>query len=69
MACSAYGMKCEDIVAFGDDYADIGMLKLAGIGVAMGNAIHEVKKAADVVIGSNEEDGIAKYLEESYGTN
>ena len=62
-------MKCEDIVAFGDDYADIGMLKLAGIGVAMGNAIHEVKKAADVVIGSNEEDGIAKYLEEGYGTN
>ena len=69
LACSAYGIECEDIVAFGDDYADIGMLKLAGIGVAMGNAIHEVKKAADVVIGSNEEDGIAKYLEESYGTN
>ena len=69
LVCKTCGIECEDIVAFGDDYADIGMLKLAGIGVAMGNAIHEVKKAADVVIGSNEEDGIAKYLEENYETS
>lgn len=40
------------------------MLKLCGIGVAMGNAIDNVKEAADVVIGSNDEDGIAKYLEQ-----
>ena len=67
--CNACGSSCEDIVAFGDDYADIGMLRQAGIGVAMGNAIQEVKKAADIIIGSNEEDGIAKYLEENYETS
>ena len=52
----------EDIIAFGDDYADIGMLKMAGIGVAMGNAIEAVKEIADVVIGTNDEDGIAEWL-------
>ena len=52
------------MIAFGDDLADIGMLRLAGTGVAMGNALAEVKQAADVVIGSNDEDGIAVYLRE-----
>ena len=42
----------------------IGMLKLCGTGVAMGNSIAVVKEAADIVIGSNDEDGIAKYLEQ-----
>ena len=53
----------ESIIAFGDDYADIGMLQLCGTGVAMGNAIDEVKDKADVVIGSNDEDGIAVFIE------
>ena len=39
------------------------MLRLCGVGVAMGNALEEVKKAADIVIGRNDEDGIAEYLE------
>ena len=38
------------------------MLALCGTGVAMGNAIPEVKAAADVIIGGNDEDGIAAYL-------
>ena len=58
------GIPLKDIIAFGDDVTDIGMLKMAGIGIAMGNAVEEVKKIADVIIGSNEEDGIAFYLEE-----
>lgn len=49
-------------IAFGDDYADIGMLELCGKGIAMGNAINEVKERADSIIGSNDEDGIAEYL-------
>lgn len=61
--CAECGIKPEEITAFGDDYADIGMLKLCGKGIAMGNAIDEVKEKADLVIGSNDEDGIAKYLE------
>lgn len=60
--CSVCGISTEDITAFGDDYADIGMLNLCGTGIAMGNAISEVKEQADLVIGSNDEDGIAKYL-------
>ena len=62
--CSACGIKTEEITAFGDDYADIGMLKLCGKGIAMGNAINEVREIADLVIGSNDEDGIAKYLKQ-----
>lgn len=64
--CKACNISTEDIIAFGDDYVDIGMLKLCGKGVAMGNAIDEVKTVADVVIGTNDEDGIAEYLEENY---
>lgn len=62
--CEASGIAVEEIVAFGDDHVDIGMLKLCGLGIAMGNAVREVKEAADLVIGSNQEDGIARYLEE-----
>lgn len=63
--CSVCGIKTEEITAFGDDYADIGMLKLCGKGIAMGNAINEVREIADLVIGSNDEDGIAEYLKQS----
>lgn len=62
VVCNSCGLSVDDIIAFGDDWADIGMLKMAGIGVAMGNAIEEVKAIADVVIGTNDEDGIANYL-------
>lgn len=57
------GLGTDSIIAFGDDYADIGMLKLCGIGVAMGNAIDKVKEEADIVIGSNNENGIADFVE------
>ena len=60
--CASCGIKPEEIIAFGDDYADIGMLELCGKGIAMGNAIKEVKEKADWIIGSNDEDGIAAYL-------
>jgi len=61
--CKVCGITAEDIIAFGDDFADIGMLKLCGTGVAMGNAIDEVKEIADCVIGDNDHDGIANYLQ------
>ena len=57
------GFSTDSIIAFGDDYADIGMLELCGTGVAMGNAIDEVKERADIVIGSNDDDGIADFIE------
>ena len=61
--CKVYNITTNDIWAFGDDLVDIGMLKLCGKGIAMGNALPNVKSIADVVIGSNDEDGIADYLE------
>ena len=60
--CEVSGISLSDVTAFGDDLPDIGMLKLCGTGVAMGNALDEVKTVADVVIGTNDEDGIAEYL-------
>lgn len=60
------GISPKDIIAFGDDFSDIGMLKLCGKGIAMGNSIDEVKHKADLVIDSNDNDGIARYLEQSF---
>lgn len=60
--CLACNITPENIIAFGDDYSDIGMLKLCGVGVAMGNAIQDVKNIADAIIGTNDNDGIADYL-------
>lgn len=64
--CSACGIVPENIIAFGDDFSDIGMLRLCGIGVAMGNAIEDVKQIADTVIGTNDEEGIADYLMKTF---
>lgn len=58
-----YNISPSQIVAFGDDYNDIDMLKLCGIGVAVENALSEVKNAADEITESNEQDGVAKWLE------
>lgn len=63
--CGACGLTPGQVTAFGDDYADIGMLRMAGTGVAMGNAIEAVKESADIVIKTNDEDGIAEYLDRS----
>ncbi len=61
--CEACHTDVSEIAAFGDDYADMGMLNLCGIGVAMDNAVQEVKDIADDITLSNEEDGVAAYLE------
>ncbi len=61
--CRASGLSLGEIDAFGDDTPDIGMLRLCGLDIAMGNAVPAVKAAADVVIGTNDEDGIAEWLE------
>ena len=57
-------IKPEEIVAFGDNHNDIGMLQLAGLGVAMGNAHEEVQAAADYITLSNAQDGVAVVIEE-----
>ena len=53
----------KDAMAIGDNLNDISMLKRAGTAVAMGNATSEVKAIADVVTGTNIEDGVAVAIE------
>jgi Cof subfamily protein (haloacid dehalogenase superfamily) len=53
-------LDLKDIIAVGDGYNDISMIEFAGTGVAMGNASEEVKKHADIVTDSVENDGIYK---------
>lgn len=52
----------ENIIAFGDEDNDLEMIEYAGIGVAMGNAIVELKKIADHETSTNQEDGIGTFL-------
>lgn len=56
------GYKKEEMIAFGDGHNDASMVKYAGIGVAMENAVDDLKAIADEVTLSNEEDGIAYTL-------
>ncbi|MEG0285571.1 MAG: Cof-type HAD-IIB family hydrolase [Vagococcus sp.] len=56
------GINRQDVIAFGDGHNDITMLAYAGVGVAMGNAVPELKKIADIETLSNDEDGIATIL-------
>lgn len=56
------GYKKEEMIAFGDGHNDASMVKYAGIGVAMANAVDDLKAIADEVTLSNEEDGIAYTL-------
>lgn len=56
------GIKQEEVIAFGDGYNDLSMIEYAGMGVAMGNAVDEVKSRANKITLSNDEDGIAYML-------
>ena len=58
------GISAGQAVYFGDDNDDADCIANAGLGVAMGNAIERVKDASDITAPSNEEDGVAKVLEE-----
>lgn len=53
----------EAVLAFGNEENDMDMLEFAGIGVAVANSPSHVKAAADAVTGSNDDDGVAAYLE------
>lgn len=57
-------MTSQQVMAFGDSENDLGMIQMAGIGVAMANGMEEVKQAADLLAESNEEDGVAKIIEQ-----
>ncbi len=63
------GISLEKVVVFGDDFNDLGLFKLCGYPVAMGNAIKELKDLAKEITETNDNDGVSKTLEVIYGQN
>jgi hydroxymethylpyrimidine pyrophosphatase-like HAD family hydrolase len=58
-------VEASNTTVFGDGLNDIGMFKLAGTSVAVNNALEAVKKEATIVLDeSNDEDAVAKYLQQ-----
>lgn len=58
-----YELSLSETMAVGDGNNDLELIVAAGLGVAMGNARPHLKEAADVVVGSNDEDGAAEAIE------
>lgn len=58
------GIHREEIMVCGDSTNDLEMIRMAGVGVAMGNALPEIKKEANFVTKTNEEDGVAWAVEQ-----
>ena len=63
----AVGISPEDAVYFGDDNDDVEPLQNCGVGVAVANAIDAVKAVADEITETNDEDGVAKWIERTIG--
>ncbi len=60
---SLMGCDTSDITVFGDNLNDMGLFQAGGKRIAVGNAHEQLKEIADEVIGSNEEDAVAAYIE------
>jgi len=63
------GLKAENFAVFGDSLNDLPMLRIAGLSVAVANARPEVIAECDRVCASNNEDGVAKFLEQVFTGN
>ncbi len=57
-----WGIADAEICAVGDDVNDVPMIRAAGLGVAMGNALPEVKRAADRIAPSQQDDGLVEVV-------
>lgn len=54
----------DKLVCFGDNLNDISMIKAANTGAAVSNACEGLRELADVIIGSNNDDGVARFIEQ-----
>ncbi|KNY28159.1 Cof-type HAD-IIB family hydrolase [Pseudobacteroides cellulosolvens] len=61
--CAKLNISRKEIIAIGDNFNDLEMIRFAGLGVAMGNAPDYLKQEADFVTHSNDEDGVRYVLE------
>lgn len=59
-----YQVPLEEVMTIGDNFNDLPMLRLAGLGVAMGNAPEAVKTEANAITKSNNEHGVAEAIKE-----
>ncbi|SER44061.1 hypothetical protein SAMN04487944_104130 [Gracilibacillus ureilyticus] len=59
-----YGIDMQNVMAIGDNFNDVSMIKAAGFGVAMGNANDEIKEIANYTSKSNRENGVAYAIKE-----
>jgi Cof subfamily protein (haloacid dehalogenase superfamily) len=60
---ASFKINSRNVMAIGDSESDLGMIKLAGIGVAMGNASKVLKANADFTVSDNDNDGVAEAIE------
>lgn len=58
-----FGLKKEEVAAFGDSYNDLDMISYAKLGIVMGNGCNELKEIADYVTEEVDQDGIIKALQ------
>jgi Cof subfamily protein (haloacid dehalogenase superfamily) len=58
-----YGCDLSEVISIGDSWNDREMIELAGLGVAMGNAVDSLKKIADYITLSNNEDGVKHVID------
>ena len=58
-----HGWSLDELLVFGDEENDIGMLKAAGVGVAMANGCDAARSAADFVTHGNDENGIGAFID------
>jgi hydroxymethylpyrimidine pyrophosphatase-like HAD family hydrolase len=61
-----FNIGMEEVMAFGDNYNDIEMLRQVGWGVAVSNARDEVKAVANEIAGDAKQDGVAEVVEKYF---
>lgn len=59
-------LDADRVIVFGDNLNDLPMMRCADVSIAVANALPEVRAAADIVIGSNSEDAVPRYIAADY---
>ena len=65
--CEILNIRMENVMSFGDGTNDFEMIRDCGHGVAMGNAIEELKDIADAIALTNDESGVSTYIRVYFG--
>ena len=61
--CQKLNISTDEVIFFGDSTNDLPIINKVGLGVAMGNALDEVKLQAKEVTLTNDEDGVSDFLD------